>query len=69
MYRRQLRARHAARHGKLIGEHELHQFRQYAVLGAENVLECAVGGVGLFNNLRQRRSFVALFQKEFDAYG
>ena len=39
------------------------------VRGAENVLECAVGGVGLFNNLRQRRSFVALFQKEFDAYG
>ena len=35
----------------------------------ENILEGAVGNVGFFNNLRQRRSFVALFQKEFDAYG
>ena len=69
IHRRQLRARHAARHGELIGEHELHQLRQHAVLGAENVLERAVGDVGLFNDLRQRRPPVALFQKEPDADG
>ena len=34
------------------------------VRGAENVLERAVGDVGLFNDLRQRRPPVALFQKE-----
>ena len=67
--RRQLRARHAARHGKLIGEHELRQLRQHAVLGAENVLERAVRNLGLFNDLRQRRPLVALFQKELDAHG
>ncbi len=69
IHRRQLRARHAARHGELIGEHELHQLRQHTVLGAENVLERAVGNLGLFNDLRQRRPPVALFQKEPDADG
>ena len=34
------------------------------VRGAENVLERAVGNLGLFNDLRQRRPPVALFQKE-----
>ena len=39
------------------------------VRGAENVLERAVGNLGLFNDLRQRRPPVALFQKEPDADG
>ena len=39
------------------------------VRGAENVLERAVRNLGLFNDLRQRRPLVALFQKELDAHG
>ena len=36
------------------------------VRGAENVLERAVGNLGLFDDLRQRRPLVALFQKQTD---
>ena len=64
VHRRQLRPRLPPRHGELVGEHEFHQLRQDAVLGTENILEGAVGNVGFFNDLRQRRTFVALFQKE-----
>ena len=67
LIRRQLRARHAARHGELIGKHKLRQLRQHAVLRTKNILKRAVRYLRFFDNFRQRGLPVALFQKELHA--
>ena len=67
--RRQLRTRRASRHSELVFKHELYQLRQYAVLGAKNVLELAERHTGLFVDFRQRGLLVALFQKQLHANG
>ena len=65
--RRQLCARRAAGHGELIGEHELRQLGQYAVLGAENILKNAVGNRRLLHDLGDGGFFIALLKKQLDA--
>ena len=64
--RRQLRARCAAGHGELIGEHEFHQLGQHAVLGAEDILEDTVGDRRLLHNLGDGGFFIALLKKQLD---
>ena len=65
--RRQLCARRAAGHGELIGEHELRQLGQYAVLGAENILKNTVGNRRLLHDLGDGGFFIALLKKQLDA--
>ena len=67
--RRQPAPGRAPRHGELVGEHEFHQLGQYAVLGAENVLERAVRNIGLFDDLRQRGLLIPLFEEQPHADG
>ena len=54
-------------HGELVGEHELRQLRQDAVLGPEDILENAVGHRRLVDDLRHGGFFVTLLQKQLDA--
>ena len=64
---RQLLPRRRARHGKRVAEHELDELCQNAVLGAENILQRAVGTARLVDALCARRLLVSLLQKELDA--
>ena len=67
IHRGQLCSHHAPGHGELVGEHELRQLRQDAVLGPEDILENAVGHRRLVDNLRHGGFFVTLLQKQLDA--
>ena len=63
----QLRPGDVPGHGELVGEHELRQLRQDAVLGPEDILENAVGHRRLVDDLRHGGFFVTLLQKQLDA--
>ena len=67
--RREKDAGELARGAELVGEHELHQLGQNAVLGAENILEAAVGDACLVDDLRNCGFFIALLEKKLDADG
>ena len=66
--RRELCARCASCHRKLILKHELHKLCQYAVFCTENVLKAAAGHAGLLDDFRHSCLFVPLLQEEFYAY-
>jgi len=68
-YRRKVRVGNAPGHAELVVEHELDELGEHAVLGAENILERAVGNIRLLHDLGDGRSLVALFQKQLYAYG